>query len=322
MNKKFTKISIFSLLLFLASVLFTSCSSAGKTSTLIVGHDIWVGYSGAFVAADMGYFEEKDIKVEFKQFPGPGDTLPALISGQLDIGLTTLHNLGLAALGEEVDLRAIYLLDTSDGADAIVATEDITSVADLKGKKVAATENEVNHLMLIAALDSVGLTEDDIEFVNMNAEDAGAAFVAGKLDAAVTWEPWVTKAKSSGGNILFTSADIPDTILDAVVVSPETLENQKETLEKFLAATDKGVAYMESNPKESHEIISKYLDIPAPDIKEMLLTDKIYNMEANKALYAGSAADSLEKVVTFLKSKDLVPEDADASKLLDDSLIK
>ena len=248
------------------------------------------------------------------------DTLPALITGKLDIGLTTLHNLALASLGEGVELKAVYLLDTSDGADAIVEYKH-QNVSDLKGKTVAATENEVNHLMLIAALDSVGLSEKDIKFVNMNAEDAGAAFVAGKLDAAVTWEPWVTKASSNGGNIIFTSADIPDTILDAVVVSPEDLKSSKESISAFISAIDRGVKYMEANPTESHKIISKYLDIPPTEIEEMLATDKIYDMDENKKLFKGPASISLEKVVSFLKSKQLIPAGSTGEKLLDDSLI-
>ena len=305
-----------------ASLLFTASTALSESlKKVVVGHDLWVGYSGAFVAEEKGFFEQNGLNVDFVQFPGPGDTLPALITGKLDVGLTTLHNLALASLGEGVELKAVYLLDTSDGADAIVASTNIKNVSDLKGKTVAATENEVNHLMLIAALDSVGLSEKDIKFVNMNAEDAGAAFVAGKLDAAVTWEPWVTKASSNGGNIIFTSADIPDTILDAVVVSPEDLKSSKESISAFISAIDRGVKYMEANPTESHEIISKYLDIPAAEIEEMLATDKIYDMDENKKLFKGPASISLEKVVSFLKSKQLIPAGSTGEKLLDDSLI-
>ncbi|MEM9443768.1 MAG: ABC transporter substrate-binding protein [Verrucomicrobiota bacterium] len=290
---------------------------------LVVGHDLWIGYSGAFVADAKGFFKEAGLDVEFKQFPGPGDTLPALISGKLDIGLTTLHNLALASLGQKKPLTSIYLLDTSNGADAIVAKESIKSVKDLKGKKVAATDGEINHMMLIAALDKHGMTQDDIEFVNMNADDAGGAFVAGKLDAAVTWEPWVTKAKSAGGNVIFTSADIPDTILDSVAVTPEVMKSKKAELEAFLAAIDKGVAYLRKNEKESAEIIGKVLDTPAPDIINMLATDKIYDMKENKELHAsGKAKASLDKVTSFLINKKLIKDAEGAEALLTDSFVK
>ena len=91
-----------------------------------------------------------------------------------------------------------------------------------------------------------------------------------KLDAAVT-RIWVTKASSNGGNIIFTSADIPDTILDVVVVSPEDLKSSKESISAFISAINRGVKYMEANPTESHKIISKYLDIQQPKLKKCLL---------------------------------------------------
>ena len=294
-----------------------------ENKKLVVGHDLWIGYSGAFVADAKGYFEDAGLDVDFKQFPGPGDTLPALISGNLDIGLTTLHNLALASLGQKKPLTSIYLLDTSNGADAIVAKKGIKSVKDLKGKKVAATDGEINHMMLIAALDENGMTQDDIEFVNMNADDAGGAFVAGKLDAAVTWEPWVTKSKSAGGNVIFTSADIPDTILDSVAVTPQTMKSKKAELEAFLAAIDKGVAYLRSNQDESAKIIGKVLDTPPADIIEMLATDKIYDLADNKELYSSGKANlSLEKVTSFLIDKNLIKDKDGADSLLTDSFIK
>ena len=294
-----------------------------ENKKLVVGHDLWIGYSGAFVADAKGYFEEAGLDIDFKQFPGPGDTLPALISGNLDIGLTTLHNLALASLGQKIPLTSIYLLDTSNGADAIVAKKGIKSVKDLKGKKVAATDGEINHMMLIAALDRNGMTQDDIDFVNMNADDAGGAFVAGKLDAAVTWEPWVTKSKAAGGNIIFTSADIPDTILDSVAVTPKTMKSKKAELEAFLAAIDKGVAYLRSNQDESAKIIGKVLDTPPADIIEMLATDKIYDLAENKELYSSGKANlSLEKVTSFLIDKNLINDKDGADSLLTDTFIK
>ena len=294
-----------------------------ENKKLVVGHDLWIGYSGAFVADAKGFFEDAGLDVDFQQFPGPGDTLPALISGNLDIGLTTLHNLALASLGQKKPLTSIYLLDTSNGADAIVAKKGIKSVKDLKGKKVAATDGEINHMMLIAALDKNGMSQDDIEFVNMNADDAGGAFVAGKLDAAVTWEPWVTKSKSAGGNVIFTSADIPDTILDSVAVTPQTMKSKKAELEAFLAAIDKGVAYLRSNQDESAKIIGKVLDTPPADIIEMLATDKIYDLADNKELYSSGKANlSLEKVTSFLIDKNLIKDKDGADSLLTDSFIK
>lgn len=322
MNRKLNRKSRHAILMIAASIAISGAAQA-ENQKLVVGHDLWIGYAGAFVAKEKGFFEEVGLDVEFKQFPGPADTLPALISGKLDIGLTTLHNLALASLGKKKPLKAIYLLDTSDGADAIVAKKGIKSVADLKGKTVAATEGEVNHLMLLAALEKEGMTEADIKFVNMNADDAGGAFLAGKIDAAVTWEPWVTKAKAKGGKVIFSSANIPDTILDCVAVSPKTIQKDSKALKAFLAAIDKGVAYLRKKPKESAIIIGKVLDATPEDVKGMLKTDKIYNLSQNRKLYAkGKATESLGRVTEFLLKKKLIKSAEGAEALLTDEFVR
>src|SRR4051794_38227046 len=51
-----------------------------KPITLTVGHDLWVGYSGVFIANELGYFKDAGLDVKLKSFSNPGDTLPALVA--------------------------------------------------------------------------------------------------------------------------------------------------------------------------------------------------------------------------------------------------
>src|SRR3954465_2325006 len=82
-----------------------------KLLTLSVGHDLWVGYSGVFIASELGYFKDAGLDVKLKPFSNPGDTLPALVAGQLDIGLTTLQNLAVLNGNSETDVAAVGLID-------------------------------------------------------------------------------------------------------------------------------------------------------------------------------------------------------------------
>lgn len=307
---------------FVACLLIMSPVAFAKEK-IIVAHDQWVGYSGFFVANAKGFFEEVDINVETVGFSGPGDTIPPLLAGHVDISLTTLYNLTLAAGQGEDSLKAIYLLDTSDGADAIVASAEMSSVSELKGKKIAVTTGEVNHLLLIAALKQANISESDVEIVNMSADDAGAAFLAGRVDAAVTWEPWVSRATSAGGKAIFTSADTPDLILDSIVVTDETLKNRRSALVRFIKAVDKGVAYMRSNPEESHEIIGKALTVSAQDAKEMLMGDKIYDLKDNMKLLApnGQGVKAVAEVMEFLDGQGLIKSAIDVDNLFNVELI-
>lgn len=302
-------------------------ASAQAAETLRVAHDQWIGYAGVFIAQDKGYFEDAGLNVETVSFSGPGDTLPPLVGGHVDIALTTGQNLAMIGAKSDVGIRAVYFLDTSDGADAVVAAEGIETPADLEGKRIAVTRNEVNHLLLMVALDSAGLGEEDIQLVDMSADDAGAAFLAGKVDAAVTWEPWVTKAKSGGGNVVFTSADAPNIIMDAISVTQDTLENRPEALTAFMGAVDRGVAFLESNPDESRAIIAKWLDVSAADVDGMLAGDKIYDLADNERLLGTSDAPgpiygSMDTVIDFLIDQALIDSRPDPASLIDPSLVR
>ncbi|WP_437291204.1 ABC transporter substrate-binding protein [Sorangium sp. So ce406] len=294
---------------------------------LTVGHDLWIGYSGVFLANDLGYFKQAGLDVGLKPFSNPGDTLAALASSQLDVGLTTLQNLAVLNGNSETDVVAIALVDSSNGADAVVAKDSIASMADLKGKTVALTLGEVNHMLFLFGLEKSGVSPGDVKITSMSADDAGAAFVAGKVDAAVTWEPWITKATKNGGHVIFSSASMPDTITNSVVVHKAKLDAGGDAYKKFLGAVDRGVQTLRSEPDKAYPIIGKYLNASPEDVKGMLAGDKIYDLADNKRLFgaadkAGPAVASMKSVIDFAVQSKLVKKAPAPESLLDARLVR
>ncbi len=295
--------------------------------SITVGHDLWVGYSGVFLATELGYFKDAGLDVKLKPFSNPGDTLPALLSEQLDVGLTTLQNLAVLGGNNQTDVVAIALLDSSNGADAIVAKKTVSSLADLKGKTVALTLGEVNHFLFLVGAKQAGLDPKSVKLTSMSADDAGAAFVAGKVDAAVTWEPWVTKATKSGGKVVFTSASVPDTIMDSVAVKRSKLSGKEASYKAFLGAIDKGVSFLRSEPDKAAAIIGKYLNAPAEDVKGMLAGDKIYGAADNQKLFGttaepGAVYRSMKSVVDFALESKLIKQAPAPETLFEPSLVR
>ena len=125
------------------------------------------------MAEEKGLFKEEGLAVQKKSFSAPGDGLKPLLAGDLDAHFTTLDSTIIALDKAPGKLKVVYLTDTSAGADAIIAKKEIKSIKDLKGKKVAATVGECNHLLLAKALEKAGLTEKDIKLTNMGPDDAG-----------------------------------------------------------------------------------------------------------------------------------------------------
>lgn len=328
MNRSGTFMRLFAALA-LAGLAFTAGAARADTR-ITVGHDWWVGYTGVFVAEAEGYFKEEGLDVTLQMFKGPSESLPPLIAGHLQIAMTTLHNLLLVAGSDAgADFRIGYLLDASNGADAIIAKESIASLADLKGKKVAVNINDLNHMLLIVALAEAGMTDKDVELVNLDPDAAGAAFLAGQIDAAVTWEPWLTRAAASGGRIIYSTAEpaAQNLILNAVVARSDYIAEHPEVFEGYIRATAKGVAFMRENPQRAYEIVAAKLEVTPQEAEAMLQSDKIYGLDDNVTLIgpAGGEPPVLEtmgKIQAFLRDNGLVKREADLPAMLDASVVK
>jgi NitT/TauT family transport system substrate-binding protein len=307
-------------------LLVAFASNAQAVDKLKVGLHPWIGYGAAVVARDKGLFQKEDLAVETVTFAGSGSTLAPLVAGQIDIAFSSLHQLALAAGKGTDNLVAIFLLDTSNGADAVVAAREIAATAQLRGRKVAVAFDEVNHMLLLSALAAGGLKPEDVQMVNMSAEDAGAALLAGKVDGAVTWEPWVTRARANGSNVLFTSAHTPNLILNAVIVTKETFQKKGPQLAKLLRGIDAGHRYISDKPAEAKAVIAKWLKVKPAEVDTMLAGDRIYGLGENRVLFGhqerpGPAYGSMARVVEFVKSRGLATRPIDPKTLLAPALV-
>jgi NitT/TauT family transport system substrate-binding protein len=275
---------------------------------LKVGFNQWVGFAGLFIADEKGLFKKHDIEVNLVPFSGPGDSIPPLLAGQIDVSLTTAHNLALMAGKQPTAAKLVYVIDASDGADGIIAAHAIKSVAGLKGKKVAVTKGEINHMLLILALESAGLKEDAISLVDMSPDDAGAAFMAGKVDAAVTWEPWLTRAKEKKGHIIYSSREstAKDTIIDVMAASDKALLERKDDLKNFALALDEGVKFLSEQPAEAKAILAKRLEAKPEDVAGMLEGVRLYTLAENEKMIPDVLPATLAKIEAFLKVHALI----------------
>ena len=131
-------------------------------------------------------------------------------------------------------------------------------MAGLKGKRIAFTEGSISQFYLSVLLKEAGLSLSDIEMVNMTAGDAGAAFVAGRVDAAVTWEPWLTRGnRAEHGHVLVDSSTSPGLITDIIVTTEKRLEARTAELQAFYRAWVRAVEWRKANEREADAIMAR-----------------------------------------------------------------
>jgi len=137
---------------------------------------------------------DQDIRVSWHEFPNGQPLLEALNVGNIDLSADVADTVPVFAQAAGADLAYFAQEAPSPSAQAIIVREDspITSLADLKGKKVAVTKAAGVHYLLIAALQQAGLKFSDIEPAYLAPADGRAAFENRKVDAWVTWEPFLS----------------------------------------------------------------------------------------------------------------------------------
>lgn len=205
------------------AVVESGAAGGEEKNTVIMAGNPFVGMAPIYVAMEKGFFQECGLEFSLVNFDDSSASCSALISGKADAAYSTLDAAIIAESSfDENKMKIISVVDESAGADGILATNDIAGIADLKGKNVGVTLNQTSHYLLLQALEKEGLTDADVNLVDMTASDAGVSFISGGLDAAVTWEPYLSNAVNSGaGKLLFSSADAPGSIMDILAVRAE-----------------------------------------------------------------------------------------------------
>jgi NitT/TauT family transport system substrate-binding protein len=268
-----------------------SLATAAAAEPLKIRYSIWVGYGPLFIAKEKGYFKEEGVEVDLVNIEDPKEGFAALAAGRLHGVVSTVDTMVLY-LKTGKEYQYVLALDDSAGGDGIVARKEIKSVKELKGKKVAVNEGSVSQFFLNVVLKDAGMTQKDVEVVNMKQGDAGAAFVAEKVDAAVTWEPWLTKSKNAPhGHILIDSSKTPGLITDVLIFPRDVIAKRSKEIQGLAHAWSKAVAFYEKNKKEGLEIMSKGLGDWLKDPKvfaETLEGVKFYDHDGNVKFF-GSA---------------------------------
>ena len=151
-----------------------------------------------------------------------------LAEGDWDCLLTTLDSVALSSAGV---ITAI--VDESAGADQLWA-RDITSINDLRGKRIAFSSGSVGEYFVYYALSIARLNPRfDVTLVpEESVADAVAAFNEGRADAVSAWEPDIYDAESSGGVSLLSTGQLR-IVMDVIVTSRQSINSKPDLVQSF-----------------------------------------------------------------------------------------
>lgn len=239
-------------------------------SVLKIGVLTWLGYGPLYIAKEKGFFNENNIDVQLEKIEGDVERRAAIASGRLDGVALTLDSM-IVLRSHAIPLRTVMAIDASNGGDGIVAVEGVKTIEDMKGREVAFPSGLPSHFFLYSVLKEHGIQMSDIKPVIMDADQAGAAFASGKIDVAVTWEPWLSRAREVGrGHVLADSRTHPGEIEDVLFMREDVVSKRPQDIEGLIKAWYKAVDFVATNPDEAKTIMAKAFGLSDEKVNTIL----------------------------------------------------
>jgi NitT/TauT family transport system substrate-binding protein len=321
-----TAYTIFTIIIALSLVL-TACGSINTPSAPVkinFAYDYWAGYYPGLIAIEKGYYKESNLDVKAIKPENTDSMMGDFLGGKYDFMAISMGDL-INLTQRSDDFYFIIIADESAGADAVMATPDIQTIADLRGKSVGFNQGGFAEVFVMTVLKENGLGTGDVTVVDVDASEVPAKLRDGTIQAGETWEPYVTEAKKDGNVTLFTSKDTPGLVLDGIAVRGEFVRQHPEAVHAFVDGWFKAVDFWLANPQDGNAAAAKISgDDPAAISLEGI---GLKTLADNQALFQpGTTTDSAyytaQLFVDFFVKSGILTKRPDAQKLINADFVK
>ncbi len=218
----------------------------------------YAGEVGAlvYVAEDQGFFEGNALDVTIKDYGSGKACADALINGEADIA-TSADFVFVSNSFDHTDLRVFGTLATAEVKE-LVARKDkgITTTNDLIGRKIGVTKKSGGEFSFGLFLTFNGLSEKDVELVDLKPSEIVKAVLNGDVDAGFTWDPNVYNMKQALGDNAISWPGYSDFYF-VLITKEDWIENNPAAAERFIKSVLEAEDYIEDNSEASKEFVRK-----------------------------------------------------------------
>lgn len=300
------------LVLFTGILLFmTGCQNHMEDSKFNIGTNIWPGYEALHFAQDERFFNQN---IQILTYESATMVLNKFRKKEIDGAALTLdeaillHDQGYTPV-------IVAVLDISNGADVVIAQDNIKSIKELKGKSIGVENTALGSYMLARLLEKANLEYKDIILVPIGLDRHEDAFKENIVDAVITFDPIRSKLLQAGGIEIFSSKDIPGEIVDVLVVQKNLADSK--TIKSILEGWSKSVSMLHKKDEKAIGFVSKRLNQTPKDLMASLEGLKIPSLEeSNSLLKDGAMENTIIKIGEIMYEKRLIKSKINAQSLL------
>ncbi len=259
---------------------------------------------------------EEAVKSFQTKFIQTEDYVPALNefqTGKADAATLTIYETILAA-SQGTPLKIVLLLDYTIGSDGVVAKNSISSLLDLKGKRIGVERGTIAHFTVLKALEKAGLDQTDVQLVSLDLEGLQRAFLHDQVDAVGTYEPYMSNlARQGAGHVIFSSRDIPRAICDVLFVKESIARDHPEVIDHWVEAWNDVLNFKGSDPEDYLRTLNRLNGTPIPDIRESFNGIFFTNLAENRIAFGtqerpGYLLESLKNMQEFMLEQGVIQQ--------------
>ena len=293
---------------------------------ITLGTAPWPTNEFFYLARERGIFEANGLEVEIQEFSSTTESSNAFAGGELDFN-TYASSETIPPFVAGADIAVVIEDDKSYGGDGLVVRPGIEGPEDLRGATIATQMYSVDHMLLLSYLQENGLSDHDVDIVDMTIEESGNAFIAGQCDGASIWDPYLSQARDAGGTTLYTTKDNPNLITDVVCASKTMCERSPEIPLAFVRSFFQAVEHWKANREEDTAYMAGMLGVDAEEFENEL--GGLLLASPQDAVDAFTPADDFSYwgytqnlISGFLRELKVIDRDVDCGEMIDDRFVR
>ena len=309
-------------LILAAAGLAMLAAPASAQTKVSIGISGWTGFAPLVLAKEAGIFAKNGLDVTIKKIPQASRHL-AIASGDVQCAATTVET-WVVWNANGVPTTQLFQLDKSYGADGMAVRNDVKSIADIKGKTVAASApGTAPYFTLAWFLKKNGLSVKDVKVVNMEPGPAAQAFIAGQNDVAMTYEPYLSavRAKPEAGKIIATTLDYP-MIMDTFGCTPDFIAKNEGAVKALAKSYFEALDMIKNDEKKAYEIMGADVKQTGEAFGNSAKYLRWQDQAANKKFFAGEHAQFSKEAADLLLEIGVIKQIPDLSKLADPRFVQ
>lgn len=277
--------------------------------------------SQQIIAEKKGYFKEEGLDVTNKLIESGPDIAPLVSGGSAPMSLqTNFMDIILASNG--IGVKIVAPLAQIAGTQAVVAGKNsgIKSAKDLEGKTLGVPSGADVQIAIKQMAKEYHVNMDKVKIANLAPSDALASLQNGSIDAMAAWEPFITKAISAGGTLLFSGTknylegkekDVNwMSVHTTFQVTDDYLKQNPNTVKAVLRALEKATVFINEHRDEAIKILAPELHLSESELKE-IMNRNVYDMTADDSFINNSNGKTVTNYLMDTGNIKKVPAQSD-----------